>query len=99
MNAIPSIAQSGMNAAMLHVAASANNIANAMTPGYTRQTVLQEAAPEGGVVVHVGRASQPGDDLAADIVGQMIASYSFQANLGVIKTHDAMLGSLLDLKA
>jgi flagellar hook protein FlgE len=37
--------------------------------------------------------------LAEDVVQQMSASYSFKANLLTLKTHDSMLGSLLDLKA
>ena len=99
MNSISSIAQSGMSAAMLTLGAAANNIANAQTPGYRRQVVLQESQPQGGVLSSVGRTVEPGDKLAEDIVGQKLASYSFKANLRVIRTQDEMLGSLLDLHA
>ena len=99
MNSLASIAQSGMSAAMLRLDASANNIANGQTPGYRRQFVQQESQAGGGVTTSVAQASEPGADLAADIVEQMISSYSFKANLHVIKTQDEMLGSLLDLHA
>jgi flagellar hook protein FlgE len=99
MNSLSSIALSGMNAAMHRLGGSARNIANEMTPGFRRQAVLQEAQPAGGVVVTISQASEPGHDLARDIVEQMVASYSFKANLGVIRTQDEMIGSLLDLHA
>ena len=38
-----SIALSGMNAAMIQLDVSAHNIANAMTPGFTRQGALFSA--------------------------------------------------------
>jgi flagellar hook protein FlgE len=99
MNSISAIAQSGMSAAMQRLGSSAHNIANGLTPDFRRQIVLQESQAGGGVVVSIGRAAQPGENLASDIVEQMVASYSFKANLGVIRTQDEMLGSLLDLHA
>jgi flagellar hook protein FlgE len=99
MNSISSIAQSGMSAAMQRLGSSAHNIANGLTPDFRRQFVQQESQPGGGVIVSIGQAQAPGHDLARDIVEQMVASYSFKANLGVIRTHDEMLGSLLDLHA
>ena len=55
-------------------------------------------------VVHVGayhppQRADPGENMAEDMVQQMVASYSFKANLRVIRTQDEMLGSLLDLHA
>jgi len=47
-------------------------------------------------------AAEPSGDaanLAEDIVGEIQAGYDFDANLGVIRTADAMLGSLLDVVA
>lgn len=99
MNSIASIALSGMHAASLRLGSSAHNIANGLTPDFRRQIVQQESPPEGGVVVSIGQAPAPGHDLARDIVEQRVASYSFKANLGVIRTQDEMLGSLLDLHA
>jgi flagellar hook protein FlgE len=99
MNSVPSIALSGLAAATLRLDVSAHNIANDQTPGYRRQFVLQDSQPGGGVVSSVGRAVDPGTNLAQDLVEQMVASYEFKANLRVVRTHDNMLGSLLDLHA
>jgi flagellar hook protein FlgE len=99
MNSLSATALSGMNAAMLRLGSAAHNVANGLTPDFRRQVVQQAALPEGGVVVSIGRAPEPGHELARDIVEQMAASYSFKANLGVIRTQDEMLGSLLDLRA
>lgn len=99
MNSISTIALSGMNAAMSRLGSSAHNVANGLTPDFRRQVVQQEALADGGVVVSIGQSPQAGHDLARDIVEQMSAGYSFKANLGVIRTQDEMLGSLLDLRA
>lgn len=99
MNSIGSIALSGLNAAQWSLNSAAHNIANLQTAGFRRQTTAQEARPEGGVSVRIGRAAEPGDALVEDIVGQKLAGYSFQANLLTLKTWDRMLGSLLDTQA
>ena len=99
MNSIASIALSGMNAASLGLASAAHSVANLQTPGFRRQLTVQEALPEGGVVVDIAHADIGGDALAEDIVQQMTASYTFKANLLTLQTHDRMLGSLLDLQA
>jgi flagellar hook protein FlgE len=99
MNSLTSISRSGLTAAVMRLDAAGNNIANAQTPGYHRQFVLQEEQGGGGVAVSVGREAVEGENLAEDLVQQMVASYSFKANLGVIRTQDAMLGSLLDTTA
>jgi flagellar hook-associated protein FlgK len=99
MNAIMSIGLSGMDAAMRQLGASAHNIANAQTPGFRRQIVLQQTQGEGGVGTSLTQAAQPGERLAEDLVQQMSASYSFKANLRVVQTQDQLLGSLLDIRA
>ena len=99
MNSLSSIAMSGLGAAQLRLDASANNVANAATPGYRRQLVLQESEDGGGVGVSVGRAETAGENLADDIVQQMMAAYDFKANLQVIRTQRDMLGALLDVTA
>jgi hypothetical protein len=96
MNSIAAIASSGLGAAWLGADVAANNIANAMTPGYRREQLLQQADPAGGVSASVTRLPQPGDDLVADLVGQQMAAYSFKANVRVLQTADSMMGSLLD---
>jgi flagellar hook protein FlgE len=96
MSAISSIAQSGLGAASLQLQSSAHNIANLQTPGFRRQQVVQQAQPGGGVNAEVTRAAAPGDDRAADVVGQIEASLVYRANLAVLRTGDRMLGSLVD---
>ncbi|HEV7914120.1 MAG TPA: flagellar basal body protein, partial [Albitalea sp.] len=83
----------------LRLDAAANNVSNAQTTGYRRQFVLQEEQAGGGVAVSVGRSGFESENLADDIVQQMVASYSFKANLRVIRTQDELLGSLLDVTA
>jgi flagellar hook protein FlgE len=99
MNSITAIASSGMNAALLSMGVSAHNVANAVTPAFRRQQVVQEAQAGGGVTASVIQADQIGSDLAADAVQQMTALYVFKANLRTVKVQNEMLGSLLDVKA
>ena len=99
MNALSSIALSGLGAAQLRLGASAHNIANTQTPGFRRQLVTQQSVPEGGVNASLTRAPVEGDALAEDLVGQMSAGYQFIANLRVIQTQDKLLGTLLDDRA
>jgi len=99
MNAISSIAVSGVQAASTRLDVAANNIANAQTPGFQRQTVHQASQETAGVVTSVGKSEEIGPDLAADLVEQMSASYAYKANLRTIHTQEQMMGSLLDVKA
>jgi flagellar hook-associated protein FlgK len=99
MNSISATALSGLSAAQLRLDASAHNVANAQTPGFRRQQVVQQAQAAGGVQASVQTAELAGDDLATDLVQQKVALYSFKANLHVLQTEDEMLGSLLDVKA
>ncbi|HRK38196.1 MAG TPA: flagellar basal body protein [Burkholderiaceae bacterium] len=100
MNALPTIAQSGLQAAQTRLGSSAHNIANQQTDGFKRQTVTSAAAaPGGGVVVSISQAAQTGADLPQDVVDQMSAKHAFVANVQVLKVADRMMGSLLDIKA
>jgi flagellar hook protein FlgE len=99
MNAVSSIALSGMNAAQLRLDASAHNIANQQTDNFRRQEVTQEAAAEGGVKASVRPAAVPGEAVAEDLVQEMVAGYSFLANLKVIETEKKIMGTLLNERA
>lgn len=99
MNISSSIGLSGLKAAQARLDVASHNIANAQTPGFTRQTVTQAAQHSGGVKAEVTQAAVPGADLATDLVGQISASYAFKANLKTIETAQQMTGSLLDLRA
>lgn len=99
MNSLPSIALSGLNAAWMGVSVSAHNIANAQTEGFHRQVLEQQTVEGGGVTVTLSQAPEAGEALIDDVVQQMAASYSFQANVLTLKTADRMMGSLLDILA
>ena len=99
MNAISSIASSGMQAAQTVMRTSANNVANASTVGFQRQEVRQTVQAQGGVEATVKAADEKKASLEADVVSQLQAKNAFLANLKVFKTNDAMAGALLDRKA
>lgn len=98
MNTISSIAVSGIHAAATRLDVSAHNVANDQTPGFRRQ-VVHQSQETAGVVASVGKADEIGTDLAAEMVEQAAASYTYKANLKTIQTQDQLTGSLLDLKA
>lgn len=99
MFALPTIAQSGLQAAQARLGAAAHNVANAQTQGFKRETVALQASPQGGVMVSISQAAQAGSDLTQDVVDQMSAKKAFIANVQVLKTADTLLGSLLNVKA
>ena len=99
MTSLSSIALSGMNAAQALLDASANNIANANTPGYRRQEVAQSAQAGGGVSTAFTKSNSQGATLETDVVSQLQAKNAFLANLAVFKTSDKLAGALLDHKA
>ncbi len=97
MTSLPSIALSGMNAAQTTLGAAANNVANALTDGYHRQTVVQSPLPAGGVGTAIATAPEAGARLEADMVGMLQAKNAFLANLATFKAADQAMGSLLDI--
>jgi flagellar hook-associated protein FlgK len=97
MNAIASIALSGLASATLRMSTAAHNLANLGTEGATRQAVQQAARPDGGVDASV--VTTAGGGLVEDIVELKLASYAFRANLLSLQRADAMLGRLLDQRA
>ncbi len=100
MSSAFAIASSGLQAAQLRLDSSAHNVANMNTPGFRRQAVAQQAAPElGGVQAQATRLPTPGAALEQDVVEQMAASYAFKANVLVLRTAREMTGSLLDVRA
>lgn len=99
MNAISSIALSGLQAAQTRLGSSAHNVANAMTPNFRRQVVAQQTAAHGGVTTTIQRSAVAGDALAEDLVSMKLAQHLYTANLQVLRTQDQMLGTLLDATA
>lgn len=99
MASLSSISLSGMNAAQTQLQASAHNVANLNTEGFTRQEVTLKAQPQGGVAASVTSASAPGAALETDVVSQLQAKNAFLANLAVFKTSDKMAGAMLNMQA
>ncbi len=100
MSSIGSIASSGLRAAQLQLDSAAHNVANAATPGFRRQEAeLQSEADQGGVRAQAVRAQQEGAALEADAVNQIASTYSFAANLQMLRTEDRMMGALFNTKA
>ena len=88
-----------MSTAQTRLGAAAHNIANALSADFRRQTLITQTRAGGGVDTSFGSAANVGEDLTADLVAQHESLYAFKANLRVIQTADAMLGTLLDTAA
>lgn len=99
MSSLSSIASSGLAAAQMRLDASASNVANLNTPGYRARQVVQEAAADSGVDASVQRARTEGVALEKEVVEQLAAKQAFLANVQTLRTGDAVLGALLDIRA
>lgn len=95
MNALPSIARSGLGAADAAMQAHAHNLANLGTEGFRRSGTTNSTAAGGGVQAQWTRAAAPGPAVEADLVGQLQAKNAALVNLAVFKAWDRMTGSLL----
>jgi flagellar basal-body rod protein FlgC len=109
MSDILGIASSGLLAAQYELAVSANNIANADTPGYKAQRADLVDISGGGVAV-AGTTADPAPgpilpdgsqgsnvDLASEVVNTIQASTLYTANAVVFRTADQMYGTLLNM--
>jgi len=95
---IPSIALSGLAAASTRLQASAHDVANANTPGFTPHRVSLQESP-GGVRAVVEQEAPPGFgvDLAAERVEQLVAARAYEANLAVLESWSERVDSLLEV--
>ncbi len=102
------VAASGMRAEEAQFDVAANNIANAETPGYNSEQVLQAPLPGGGVEttgVGVLPGIPPADpqisnvDLGEQMAGMMIASSLYGADAKVVSVQSRMDQSLLNVLA
>lgn len=99
MNAIASIALSGLQHAQQRLQVSAHNIANLATEGFAPQRVVGTARPGGGVESQLQTGEASGTDLVTEVVEQFAASYAYRANLVTLQRADSLLGTLLDVRA
>ena len=109
MNPISAIALSGMTAASTRLAVSAQNVANASTAS-ARAIVDQVEIAGGGTAAQISsQASSDGPpsfgvgggeiDLAAEAADQILARFTFAANVAVIRAARTMTQRLLDTVA
>ena len=93
---------------------SANNVANALTPGFQSNEAVFQVVESGGVSLQLRQNSeqvrdqnndtgfddQPSDtDQAEEAANQLIYKQSFKANAAVLKSADETLGSVIDILA
>lgn len=90
-------ALSGMQAGANRSAATANNVANAMTPGYGRNTSDLSTAPGGGVSVSVSNDQTAQIDLGTELLDLADAELAFKANAAVFETGADMWDVLMTM--
>jgi len=97
MNAIPSIAASGMRVAVMGVRVAAQNIAvgQPVQPVGPRQVLAVQTLAGGGASARVS-AGEGAPDLAADLLAARTYEVAFAANAVVIRRNSEMLGTLFD---
>lgn len=97
-------ALSGMQAATTRTAATANNVANALTPSYDRLETKLSTAPGGGVTATVSVSQAPfltgasNVDLGQEMLDLMQAEIAFKANASVWETGADMWDVMLSIK-
>ncbi|MGX9719889.1 hypothetical protein [Stenotrophomonas acidaminiphila] len=96
MNAISSIAASGMRVAVMGVRVAAHNIAvQPVQPVGPRQVLAVQTISGGGASAQV-TTGEAAPDLAADLLSARTYEVAFAANAVVIRRNNAMLGTLFD---
>ena len=98
MNTTSAISYSGLQAAQTRLLASAHNVANSQTSGFEPLVVQQATQSGGGVSTRVERLPSDSQNMERDMVTQLQAKNALLANLSVFKTHERMLGSVLDVQ-
>jgi len=96
MNAISSIAASGMRVAVMGVRVAAQNIAvQPVQPVVPRQVLTVQTIAGGGAGAQV-TTSQEAPDMVADLLSARTYEVAFAANAVVIRRNNEMLGALFD---
>lgn len=101
---IMGIAVSGMQAQTTRLSASANNVANALTPGQDHAVTSFSTRSTGGVSASVspgGDPTLPGSSnvfLASEMLDATGAELSFKANASVFETGADMWDVLMSIK-
>ena len=72
---------------------NANNVANVNTESFeANRTVIEET------LVPVSKSTGKATELVKEMTDQIVISGGFDAQASVVRTHDEMLGTLLDMK-
>ena len=104
LSAVMAISLSGMQAQQTRAAATASNIANAMTPRYDRLDTNLSSEDAGGVRASVSPSgaaiSDEGSnvDLAQEMVSLIESEIGFKANASAFETGADMWDVLLSIK-
>lgn len=104
ISAIMGISLSGMQAQQTRVAATANNVANAMTPAYDRLETDLTSRGQGGVSSTVSRSGGPvlddtsNVDLASEMLSLVEAEIGFKANAAAWETGADIWDVLLSIR-
>ena len=103
-SAVMSISLSGVQAQQTRLAASAGNVANAMTPAYDRLETKFSSSAQGGVTAAVSPSGAEtfGDgsnvDLASEMISLVQSELGFKANASVWETGADMWDVLMSIK-
>ncbi|TWF54213.1 flagellar basal body protein [Neorhizobium alkalisoli] len=92
------ISVSGMQAQTTRLSATANNIANATTPGYARQTTNLSSVATGGVSATVTSSGDQGVDMLTEVTDMLGAKQAFAANAAAFETGADMWQVLMTIK-
>ena len=104
LSAMMSVSLSGMQGQQTRLAASANNVANAMTPGYDRLKTSFASTEPGGVTASVAPsgdetyADTSNVDLASEMLSVVESEIGFKANAAVWETGAEIWDVLMSIK-
>jgi flagellar hook protein FlgE len=104
ISAIMGISLSGMQAAKTRLASTANNVANAMTPGYDRLETKFTSSQPGGVMASAAPSGQQtfddlsNVDLATEMLSLIQSEIGFKANASAFETGADLWDVLLSIK-
>jgi flagellar basal body rod protein FlgC len=109
---VNSIALSGLDAAQKRLEKAAGNIANATTPGFKAKDVAQTTQADGSVKTDIvdrnpatitvadgqgGTQELPNSSPEEELLDAKLATYTFKANLRLLKTEDDLQDSAVDI--
>lgn len=104
ISAVLNIASAGLQANARRLAATANNVANAGTPGYNRLETGLTSQPYGGVSASVSPSNgatlddTSNVDLGSELIDMKAAEIGYKANAAVFETGADLWDVLMSIK-